>query len=93
MAAFTQVNTEILTVTVQRRRGQVFVPILEMRKQRDSSTRGAAAKNQSVPVGRPELFCAAHPGWREPFFGWNHLTLGSLPNPEGVVCTLVRGKL
>lgn len=30
--SFTEVNTEILKATVQRWRGQVFVPILEMRK-------------------------------------------------------------
>lgn len=34
IGSFTQVNTEILTVTVQRWRGQASIPILEMRKWR-----------------------------------------------------------
>lgn len=67
IGSFTQVNTEILIITVQRWKGQVLIPILEMRKWRNrgemtcpnSELVGAAAKNRSVSACRPRAFCFA----------------------------------
>lgn len=67
IGSFTQVNTEILIITVQRWKGQVLIPILETRKWRNrgemtcpnSQWGGATARNRNVSASRPGLllFC------------------------------------
>lgn len=93
IGSFTQVNTEILIITVQRWKGQVLIPILEMRKWRNRGEMtcptkfaelvGAAAKNRSVSACRPRAFCFASVCAVGPTFKiilhWGHA-----PGTEGV---------